>query len=467
MNIKNKFNKLSVKTLLYLVTFSVFLLLLLWGSEKFLSKYLYEKYQLRDLNKITEEILDTDSEDLPALFEDIVYNNSICIEYMPSDGNTSFYNINSQGCLLWKKNDKIERQKLKMFKSGDETSIVRIVNEDYDSYGILYGLNVDNGYVYLFSMLSSTNKYDSVINNQIFYFVLLILFMAFIVCMFLSRAISYPIVEITNKAKSVAKGNYNVKFNKNGVSEIDDLADTLNYLESEVSKTDQYRRDLMANVSHDLKTPLTMIKAYAEMVRDISYKDDKKREEHLNVIIDEADRLNLLVGDILTLSKIQASADSLEITSFDLKKEIEGILNKYSIVKETENYIFEVNMPDKIMVNADKNKINQVIYNLVNNAINYTGDDNLVKINVIEEKKDYLVQIIDTGKGIDSNELDHIWDKYYKNEKNHKRSKVGSGIGLSIVKGILENHNFDYGVNSTLNVGTTFYFRIKKSSNKK
>ena len=218
----------------------------------------------------------------------------------------------------------------------------------------------------------------------------------------------------------------------------------------------------MANVSHDLKTPLTMIKAYAEMIKDISYKDKAKMNEHLDIIIDETDRLTLLVNDILDLSKLQSGENqNLKIEEFDLVKEINSILKKYEIIKETEQYNFEVEMPEAAIVKADRNKLNQVIYNLINNAINYTGEDKKVTIKVVKEKKNYKVEIIDTGKGIKKSELPHIWDKYYKNSKKHQRNVVSTGLGLAIVKQILEQHEFNYGVNSVLNKGTTFYFIVK------
>ena len=111
---------------------------------------------------------------------------------------------------------------------------------------------------------------------------------------------------------------------------------------------------------------------------------------------------------------------------------------------------------------ADKKRISQVIYNLINNAINYTGDDLKVTIRITENQKDCKIEITDTGKGIDEKDLPNIWNRYYKKEKNHKRNVVGTGLGLSIVKNILEQHNFKYGVNSIKNKGTTFYFQIKK-----
>ena len=221
----------------------------------------------------------------------------------------------------------------------------------------------------------------------------------------------------------------------------------------------------MSNVSHDLKTPLTMIKAYAEMVRDISYKDKNKREESLNIIIEEVDRLNLLVGDILELSSMQSNMTKLNKENFDLIELINTILNRYKIYTVTEDYIFKFNCnKDKIIINADKKKMEQVIYNLINNAINYTGSDNTVTIKVTESWKNIKVEIIDTGKGIKKEDINHIWDKYYKSEKKHKRNMIGTGIGLSIVKNIFVLHNYEYGVISKKDKGSTFYFYIKKES---
>ena len=246
-----------------------------------------------------------------------------------------------------------------------------------------------------------------------------------------------------------------------GIKEIDELSEALTQAQSEMLKTDELRRDLMANVSHDLKTPLTMIKAYAEMIRDISYKDPDKMNEHLSIIVDETDRLTVLVNDILDLSRMQSNADSLSIEKFDLAEDIKTIVNRYQIIKETEKYTINLDMPDLIMIKADKKKLNQVIYNLINNAINYTGDDKTVTVRVTKHKKYYLVEISDTGKGIKESEIPYIWNKYYKNDKNHQRNVVSTGLGLSIVKEILELHNYEYGVKSVLKKGTTFYFKIK------
>ncbi len=426
---------------------------------------LYEKYQIKDMNNMAKEIYAADSSSLRLLLNELVYNNSVCIEHLSSDGVSTLYNDKSTGCLLGKRNSILSEYKNELIESGEELKAIKFVNPDYESEALLYGIKVNKGeYVFLFSMLSDVNSNSMAIKGQLIYITLLVIIFAILISMFLSKMISKPIEQITAKSKQLANGDYNVVFDKNGILEIDELADTLNYLESEVSKTDEYRRDLMANVSHDLKTPLTMIKAYAEMIRDISYKDKEKMDKHLEVIISETDRLNILVGDILTLSKLQANADILNIDTFDLCEEVREILKKYEIMKETENYNFIVNMPEKALIRADKNKINQVIYNLINNAMNYTGNDKNVWINIIENKKDYLVEIKDSGKGIDKEHLEHIWERYYKHEKNHQRNVIGTGLGLSIVKNILESHDFEYGVKSIKNKGTTFYFKVKKNN---
>jgi signal transduction histidine kinase len=460
-------SSIRVKILFYLILFSVFILLLLWATQLVLSNYLYEKYQMNDMNKIAEEIKDTDYEDLNEYLEKVVYHNSVCIEFVDRFGSSTLYNDTLTGCLLGRGNKVLLKHKKSLFDSRKDVDAIRLVNPDYKSSALLYGVEVDGGYVFLFSMLSNVNKNDNLVKDQLIYITVIVIILAVVLSIVLSKMFSEPIVGITDKAKLLANGNFNVEFEKGGVKEIDELADTLNYLKSEVSKTDQYRRDLMANVSHDLKTPLTMIKAYAEMVRDITYKDKEKMEDNLNVIIDETDRLNLLVGDILALSKLKANSDVLELEVFNLKDEIDGILKRYDYLKETEGYEIVVNVPDQIIVRVDKKKLNQVIYNLINNALNYTGNDKKVRLNIIENKKEYLVEIVDSGKGIDAKDIEHIWDKYYKKDKNHRRNVVGTGLGLSIVKEILESHNMSYGVKSVKNKGTTFYFKITKENIKK
>ncbi len=454
-------NSLHFKTLEYLIVFSISILLLLWLVQIVFFKIYYEKYQINYMNELVEKIINIDNTNVIESMDDITLDNNICLEYMDYYGNTYYYNNKISSCLLGH-NKIIDKELIKFKQSGEETSFEKILNPINNSVSLLYGIKKGNGYIFLFTSLEDIGTTTSLIKNQLIYVTLLAILFSIVIAMFLSRRIAKPISDMTKNAKILADGNYDVKFTTTGIKEIDELANTLNYLEQEVSKTDEYRRDLMANVSHDLKTPLTMIKAYAEMIRDITLDNKEKTKENLNVIIDETDRLNILVNDILELSKLQNNQETLNIEKFDIVELISDILKRYQIIKETENYNLILESPQSIIVKADKKRISQVIYNLINNAINYTGDDLKVTIRIIENQKDCKIEIIDTGKGIDEKDLPNIWNRYYKKEKNHKRNVVGTGLGLSIVKNILEQHNFKYGVNSIKNKGTTFYFQIKK-----
>ena len=454
-------NSLHFKTLEYLIVFSISILLLLWLVQIVFFKIYYEKYQINYMNELVEKIINIDNTNVIESMDDITLDNNICLEYMDYYGNTYYYNNKISSCLLGH-NKIIDKELIKFKQSGEETSFEKILNPINNSISLLYGIKKGNGYIFLFTSLEDIGTTTSLIKNQLIYVTLLAILFSIVIAMFLSRRIAKPISDMTKNAKILADGNYDVEFTTTGIKEIDELANTLNYLEQEVSKTDEYRRDLMANVSHDLKTPLTMIKAYAEMIRDITLNNKEKTKENLNVIIDETNRLNILVNDILELSKLQNNQETLNIEKFDIVELIRDILKRYQIIKETENYNLILESPQSIIVKADKKRISQVIYNLINNAINYTGDDLKVTIRITENQKDCKIEIIDTGKGIDEKDLPNIWNRYYKKEKNHKRNVVGTGLGLSIVKNILEQHNFKYGVNSIKNKGTTFYFQIKK-----
>lgn len=473
MNIKNKlkdwfskFNEkktsFNVKTLLYLIFFSLGIVLFLWIFQVIFLQFSYEHYQIKEMKDIVNKIENTSLNDLDNTLLTLAYQNSVCIEFETNYGNVLSYNTMQIGCGLNKNIKNINEIKMSL-RDKNKSSGIKLVNPVSRTKAYLYGIKNDYGHIFIYSTLEDIDSTSVILKGQLVYIMILVLVFACLVAYFLSKRITKPIIGITNKAREMGKGNYDIVFQENGTLEIDELARTLNVACKDMKKIDELRRDLLANVSHDLKTPLTMIKAYAEMVRDISYKDSKKRNKDLNVIIDEADRLTILVNDLLELSKLQSSTtEKIEIEEYDLVAEIKDILTKYDIVKEIENYNFILELPDKALVRAEKNKINQVIYNLVNNAVNYTGKDKKVIVRLTDKGKKYLVEIIDTGKGIKNDELPYIWDKYYKNDKNHQRNVVGTGIGLSIVRNILEQHRFKYGVSSKKNKGTTFYFEIDK-----
>lgn len=283
--------------------------------------------------------------------------------------------------------------------------------------------------------------------------------LAFVVSGIVTPFITRPLTEVTARAKEMARGNYNINFKKDYYcAEISELSEALDYARTEISRADVVQKELIANVSHDFKTPLTMIKAYASMIREISGDNKQKRDAHAQIIIDECDRLTLLVSDMLDLSKLRAGIVKENVVHFDLSEEVRAVAERFSYLKETEGLTVETEIEDDVFVDADKERIAQVMYNLIGNAVNYTGeDDKRVRIKLFRKERCARFEVIDTGKGIPADEVDTIWDRYYRSGKTHKRAVNGTGLGLSIVKNILLQHNFPFGVVSEEGKGSCFW----------
>ena len=387
------------------------------------------------------------------------------VEYVQKLHVTYTTNPLNRGCLnIYNPTNKlnIQTEKNNFLNSDKEKFRLRIINEKLTNKTLVYGIKLDNETaIFVNTSIDPIDSTVTILKNQFSIITFIIIILAIFVAYFISNKLTVPIHNLTKKSKELSKGNFNITFDsKTDINELQVLSSTLDYTKNILKQNEELRRDLMANVSHDLKTPLTMIKAYAEMVKDISYKNKDKREHDLNVIIEEVDRLNLLVNDILNLSKLESNIESLNYEEFDLTKLINTIIERFKIYNLTEKYTFIVNTPKKAIIKADKQKIEQVIYNLIGNAINYTSDEKKIYINVYERNNQIRVSISDIGKGINKKDLKNIWDKYYKSDKNHRRNTIGTGLGLSIVKHIFQLHQYKYGVITKKNKGTTFYFFI-------
>ncbi|HVI41167.1 MAG TPA: ATP-binding protein, partial [Anaerovoracaceae bacterium] len=319
---------------------------------------------------------------------------------------------------------------------SNEKSISIIMTGGRKDNTLAYGAYLDDTegqqvILYIFSPLFPLESTIDILSNQLKYVTLISLVLAFALSWLISNRISRPIVNITKSASRLAAGDYEVTFEGGRYSEIAQLADTLNFTSRELAKADNLQKDLIANVSHDLRTPLTMVKSYAEMIRDLSGDNPEKRNAHLQVIIEEADRLNLLVADLLVLSKMQSGVETLNIAKFCLRDSIISILNSYRILSEREGYHFTFQCDPDIIVSGDEARIKQVISNLVNNAVRYSDDDKNISIAVTESNGIIRCEVSDTGQGIPEDELGHIWERYYKSSSNHSRNTSGTGLGLS------------------------------------
>lgn len=456
-----KTKSLHIRVWSYLIIFSVLILIFLWLFQIVSLAKFYEFSKKEELKNIVIQIQEAYKQDnFYESLDEISYSTNACIQVYSNLSFPYSSSISNRECRI--QNEKLSSYMENFILSNKKVKSYQILKADLKEKTILYGIKLDsNDYAFVNMSIEPIDSTVDTLKKQLLYVTIVVLFLSFVVAYFISKRLSRPIEDINASASKMANGNFDVEFDNNSdIEEINTLASTLNKAKDSLEKTDAIRQELMANVSHDLKTPLTMIKAYAEMVRDLTYKDDKKREENLNIIIEESDRLNLLVNDILDLTKLESSELNLNYEEFDLNEFLLDIIKTYDIYKE-QGYEILYTEVKKAKVYADKKRMQQVMYNLINNAINYTGDDKKVIVKVIKNKESYKVEVTDTGKGIDKEELDFIWEKYYKSDKTHSRLYLGTGIGLSIVKNILVKHNFKYGVHSIKNKGTTFYFEIK------
>lgn len=286
----------------------------------------------------------------------------------------------------------------------------------------------------------------------------LLIMVTVVISYLISKNITRPVANMNEEAKRLALGNYDVNFDGGEFLETSELAGTLNYAAHELSKLDTMQKELIANISHDLRTPLTMISGYSEVMRDIP---GEMTPENIQVIIDETARLTSLVSDMLDLSRITGGQRKLNKTIFSLSECVNATLERYNQLKERDGYKFVFNCNENYYVEADEILILQVIYNLINNAVNYAGEDKTVTVEIAENNGLCRLSVIDHGQGIPPEKLPLIWDRYYKASDFHRRAIKGTGLGLSIVKNALILHGADFGVASTVGKGSTFWFELK------
>ena len=319
------------------------------------------------------------------------------------------------------------------------------------------------GYIFIYAFLEPTGTTTQILANIFLMSSLVIIMVTLVVSVIISTSISRPIINISKSAYKLINGEFDMTYSYHDYSEIVVLTDNLNKASAEISKTEKLRKDLLANISHDLRTPLTMIKAYAEMIRDLSGNNPEKREKHLGVIIDETDRLSLLVNDILNLSKLQSGAVTLDIRKINFSSQLREIVSRFAMLDETK---IELECNEDIYISADQKQLGQAVYNLIINAINYSGVDTVTVRLFDAGAGNVRFEVADKGVGISAEQLPYIWERYYKvnRSENYKRTVKGTGLGLSIVKSVFECHGFKYGVESAEGEGTTFWFECRRES---
>ena len=471
MSTKINFDSKSIKFRLwiYFAALGLGVVLLIWFLQIFFLNNYYEHMKISEVNRIATSIChayERQDTNLTTDIQQLSVSNDFYV-MMESNGQVLLFMPESDSILpVYQYKDQLPKLKKMLAASKSSGAVSFKISSGVDKYSTLayarYLRKAEDNevYLYIFSPLYPVSSTVEILKDQLFYVTLITLIGAFSLAIYFANRISKPIKDITTTAKDMGRGNYNVKFAGNSYSEINNLAAALNTATYELGNADARQKDLIANVSHDLKTPLTMIRSYAEMIRDLSGDNPEKRNTHLQVIIDESERMSHLVSDMATISAMQTKKIVLEKTAFDLSAVSASILASYDIYQEQDGYDFVFNAPKDCIVFADKDRITQVISNLTTNAVKYCGEDKYIALTIRKIGRKYRLEVSDHGPGIKPEELPHVWERYYKTSTNYVRETSGTGLGLSIVKEILMLHNANYGVESKVGKGSTFWFEL-------
>ena len=465
------------KIFAFLAVFVAALLLILYLLQVVFLDEIYRAITIQSVKDASLTLAGhIDDQDLDSLVEQIAWRDQLCVRILDESGQDLYSASTLHNCVIHSLSPQILHQQwqwtrreggvLEFFETTDSPAPPERMEEDFlrrfppspvqqliqtrlvqreDGSQVLVLVN---------GVVTPINATVSTLRVQFIWIAVFLLAASLGMALLLSRLISRPIAAISQRAKELARGNYGLTFPSGGCREIDDLSDTLTYAAGELSKTENLRQELIANVSHDLRTPLTMIAGYGEMMRDIPGENNR---ENAQVIVDEASRLTQLVNDMLDLSKLRSGTISLDREVVSLTQTVRDIVLRWNKLVEPQRCRLTFQAEEELSVLADGLKLSQVIYNLIGNAIVHSGSQGEVTVRQLRRGDQVLLQVADNGPGIPPQQLPLIWERYHTSRQTP--GEVG-GLGLAIVKAVLDLHGAQYGVESVVGQGSTFWFQL-------
>lgn len=438
--------KLTSRLIKYFIGIIMLVCIFCFIASGFLLPYIYTNMQYSELRTTSKKIHDSiySKED----YSNIISENQISVALLIENGKTTTLSSGRTGMVSGLINSNIENLKSKgKYRTH--------VNQEY----LYYKNSTDLGDILVFQINKFPESY-----MQSTYIILSIIFLTALIISIpiislLGKRITKPIIRLQKASSDITHGNFSIDADVNTGDEIQELSESLKFMAESLEKKDVMQRDFIANVSHDFKTPLSVIRNYSEALYD-DIIEEKGKKEYLKEIIREVDRLNKLVMDVLQLSKLQGGMDILKKENFSLSEFLLDFQSSFKIYLRDKNITMKANLPkEEINIYADSSFLYRVIYNFIDNSIKFTPAGGLIELNAKEEENGMKISVKDNGNGIDEMYIDEIWSRYYKGRKSG-----GMGLGLAICSEILKLHNFEYGVISQKGNGSEFYFVIPKDS---
>lgn len=460
--------------------FTVVIFTVLWLLQTVFLQKFYNSMIIRNTVKVADKISsESQSSDITSYIDDISRSNSILVFVTDTDGNIMYSSDE------YKKGHKFKDERLEMPYNGNgkemrfhyrelpenyteflsavnasDNGEAELQNDDIYVYGRLidfYG-NDEKAVLYVGTTLNAVGSTARIIRIQLIWVTLLSIIIAFVLALFMSKSFSKPVSQLNEKAHKLGEKDNDAEFSEGFCTELDELNKTLDTTSEKLKKNREFQNELLANVSHDLRTPLTMIKGYAEMIRDISREDEKQCAEDVAVIVEETDRLTALVNEILEYSELQMSDSEAVMNDVDLSETVASVADSFDKLYSKNGYVFERNIADDIHIKGNVSRLQRAIYNLLDNAVRHAGEDKWLGISLRTDNDKAIIKISDHGSGIAPEELEHIWDRYYT--KRQRSDKGVSGLGLAIVKQIVSQHNGVCKAESEVGAGSVFSIEL-------
>lgn len=483
--LKKKLDSLSIKwkIFLYLIGFCGVLLALLWLLQVVFLSVIYEKIRLKQLYSSASQIESIIKQNGNVdLIENAARDNEACVMIIAANG-TQIYSADvAKSCVIHnlpymdvldivvaaKENGGLLEG---IYTKKDPFQLQAVITPSQftdqldGSRFMIYCKEVKDGgetlgYILINIQLSPVDATVQTIRFVLSLITIIMICFSAILAGIISRRISRPIEKLSRDARQLATGDYETVFDAGGYREINRLSKTLTKTAEELGKVEKLRQDFIANVSHDLRTPLTLIGGYAEVMRDIPGENNR---ENAQTIIDETKRLSSLVNDVLDMSRIQSGAVPMELKEYNITKSVSDTVSRMNELLKQDGYNIYFDFDREVFVNGDEVRLSQCFYNILINAVNYTGQDKKIYVEQKIEVNNVKISVTDTGEGISKEDMPYVWDRYYKNNKNHKRSVTGTGLGLSIVRSVIKAHGGSCGAYNTRDKGACFWFSVARS----
>lgn len=487
------------KLWIYFAVFTAFIFIILWLMQTVFLQGFYNDMLISDTKKVADKIEShgTDT-DIEKQIDELARDNSVVILITDESGNQLYSSDEFRGMHSKekipgnneigeknrknepddgadlpkeKKNDPGKRRDeyrnlpdnyneiLSLLKASDE-GYIESTEDDYYVYVTYVDYNGQDGksVLYISTPLEAQGSAVNILRRILVWVTVLSLAAGFILSWFIARKFSKPVQRLSEKADKLGEKEYSEAYDSGFCSELDSLNQTLDRTNEKLNISKEFQLQLLSNVSHDLRTPLTMIKGYAEMIRDISWEDSEAMSSDLQVIIKEADRLNALVNEILEYSELQTEDDTKDMEQLDLSELVKSSAERFEKLLQPENVVIEKDIDLGLTATGNPGLLERALYNLMDNAVRHTGDGKKIRVALKQKDRIKVISVQDFGNGIVPEEIDHIWDRYYTSRQ--RKGKGVSGLGLAIVKQIALKHRGKCYAESKEGEGCTFFIEI-------